>query len=325
MASLSALLTTRAATPIENNLEEGEIFFYGHSVQHDACRTFCFCAPANGRAIIEAVGPGGSSGCARCCGGGLGGNSGAYSKKTIDMDQGNYICGCLGKPCNNGGSCWRGCSAPTHVCWTTATNDGCMCAEGGMGGTSICGTTTAMSRCFRCNGWCWTACGFDGQPECAIVCNWGQGASRTWMPKGYGGDVNKCGLIGCVTFYMCNSGSDMIPCHMVHHVPLAPGFHYAEEGALISYTPTWDDGLTTRNGSSKTNFIIALQGASRSPDGSPFNSCWQSRFYGCYESQGCGHWLPFGTGGTPISTCCNQRNTGTFAGAGAVRIKFLES
>lgn len=323
MAKLSGLLAQRSADPIENNLEDGEIFFFGHSVTYDACREFCFCAKAPGTAIIEAIGPGGSSAKMCCCGGGLPGNSGAYVKKTITMAANQYVCGCLGKACNDADAlCFRGCSAPTMLCWISSTADGCMCAEGGLGGCTTCNPNTAASRCFRCNNFCHTVCGFDNQPECGLVCNIGNGR---WCGLAYGGDVNKPSNIGCVTFYCCSNGGWEL-CRMVYHVPMAPGFYNSEEGTIVQYTPDWDSPVHLRSGSGAPDFIQALQAAHRSPNAPPRTwACWNGRYYGCYNVFGCGHWLPFGTGGPPPATCCNVRDHATFGGAGAVRVKFIES
>ena len=321
MAKLTSLLANRTPDPVENNLEEGRIYFYGPAVTYDACRNFCFCAPATGTAIIEAVGPGGSAAKMCCCGGGLPGNSGAYVKKEcFTMNANQYICGCTGKACNDADAlCFRGCSGPTTICWQSSTADGCMCAEGGLGGCTTCNPNTSIVRCFRCNNFCWTSCGFDNT-ECAIICNYG---GNRWHAQGYGGDINCPSNIGCVTFYNCNNGHR--PCQAVYHVPMPAGFYFSEDGAIISYQTGTDNGAYASSGGGIVDFLTAINGASRNPDVGPWQACWRYRYYGCYNTFGCGHWLPYGAGGPPPQPCPGVRDHGAYGGTGAVRIRFIES
>ena len=54
-----------------------------------------------GTVTIEMWGAGGSGAKMCCCGNGLPGNSGSYSKRTITMGTSNYIYGCVGFACGN--------------------------------------------------------------------------------------------------------------------------------------------------------------------------------------------------------------------------------
>jgi hypothetical protein len=72
----------------ETNLETGTIFMYSEGTTYSPYASnqgsgFCWKPPTYGCAIIEAWGAGGSAGKVACCGYGLPGNSGAYSKKSI--------------------------------------------------------------------------------------------------------------------------------------------------------------------------------------------------------------------------------------------------
>ena len=53
-----------------------------------------------------------------CCGAGLPGNAPAYVRKCVCVQSGNFVCGYIGRSCNNSSAlCFRGCSEATCVCW----------------------------------------------------------------------------------------------------------------------------------------------------------------------------------------------------------------
>ncbi len=122
MALLTQLLGNRELGR-EDQLEKGRIWVYGDGNEYSGlCNGFCWRAPGCGIVIIEAWGPGGSTGRGCCCGGSVPGNPGAYVRKCICVCPGNYICGGIGRACggtpeyNRGddpesvGLCWFGCA-----------------------------------------------------------------------------------------------------------------------------------------------------------------------------------------------------------------------
>ncbi len=118
MALLSQLLGNRELT-FEDNLEKGRIWVYSDGNMYSGfCNNWCWQAPGCGKVIIEAWGAAGSGAEMCCCGTGLPGNAPAYTKKCICVCLGNYICGYIGRSCNNADDlCFRGCSEATCVCW----------------------------------------------------------------------------------------------------------------------------------------------------------------------------------------------------------------
>ena len=131
MASLTTLLQTKYdfAVGNETNLEQGRIYqYYPGSMRGTNFRCHvCWVAPSAGTATIEIWGAGGSGAEMCCCGFGLNGNPGAYSKKTLTMAQGCFICGIVGMSCGNSDDlCHRGTSEPTQICWFAGGTDGCM-------------------------------------------------------------------------------------------------------------------------------------------------------------------------------------------------------
>ena len=96
----------------EENLEQGRIWAYTHgNVRTKMCGEVCWIAPANGIATVEIWGAGGSGAKMCCCGGGIPGNPGASSKRTICVATGCLITGAIGFSCGNSNDlCFRGCS-----------------------------------------------------------------------------------------------------------------------------------------------------------------------------------------------------------------------
>ena len=171
MASLKGLLTVRnPAEMVEDNLETGYIYSWTPGTNWtNFCNGVCWTAKANGTAIIEIWGAGGSGARMCCCGDGLPGNAGAYVKKTITVETGDTLTGSTGMACQAHPLCHSGCSDPTGVCWVTANNgNGCLCARGGYGGKTMCTTGPSLYCCFRAQGFCTVRCNND---NCGMVCN----------------------------------------------------------------------------------------------------------------------------------------------------------
>ncbi len=118
MAKLSNLLGNRELA-FEDNLEKGRIWVYSEGTMYTSfCNGFCWRAPGNGFVQIDMWGAAGSGAQMCCCGAGLPGNAPAYLRKCICVTSGNYICGYIGRSCNNSSAlCFRGCSEATCVCW----------------------------------------------------------------------------------------------------------------------------------------------------------------------------------------------------------------
>ena len=158
MASLEALIKAKLPASSEENLESGRIYSFSEGNTYTkACNCWCWCPTTTGSAVIEVWGAGGSGAKMCCCGNGLPGNSGAYSKTTKAMTASDYMYGCTGFACGNSDAlCFRGCSEPTMVCMVAAAGNSCMCARGGKGGVSYCSTGTSMYCCFTSGGFCST-------------------------------------------------------------------------------------------------------------------------------------------------------------------------
>jgi hypothetical protein len=118
MAKLTELLGNREQAQ-KDMLEKGRIWVYSDGNMYSAfCNGFCWRAQGCGKVIIEAWGSAGSTAEMCCCGHGTDGNAPAYVKKCICVCPGNYICGYVGRSCNNADDlCFRGCSEATCVCW----------------------------------------------------------------------------------------------------------------------------------------------------------------------------------------------------------------
>ena len=321
MASLKGLLTVRnPAEMVEDNLETGYIYSWTPGTNWtNFCNGVCWTAKANGTAIIEIWGAGGSGARMCCCGDGLPGNAGAYVKKTITVETGDTMTGCTGMPCYAHPLCHSGCSNATGVCWVTASNgNGCMCARGGYGGKTMCTTGSSLYCCFRAQGFCTVRCNND---NCGMVCNWCDGA---WPAEGYGGDVNCCGQLSCSSFFGC---CPHCKCRFQQHVATPAGL-FAENGALITFQKESDGTpMSQWSGNQLFQFYAALNLATKSPyQGNPLSYCWRSdRSCGCYPSQGYANYLPVGTGGIGPNPCPEVRDHGIRGGFGGVRIKFIPS
>lgn len=118
MAKLSSLLGGRELA-FEDNLEKGRIWVYQEGTMYTAfCNGFCWRAPGTGFIQIDVWGAAGSGAQMCCCGAGLPGNAPAYVRKCVCVQSGNYVCGYIGRSCNNSSAlCFRGCSEATCVCW----------------------------------------------------------------------------------------------------------------------------------------------------------------------------------------------------------------
>ena len=318
MASLETLLKAKLPSSGEDNLESGRIYSFAEGNTYTkACKCWCWCPTATGVAEIEIWGAGGSGAKMCCCGGGLPGNSGSYSKKSITMTSSQYLYACTGFACGNADAlCFRGCSEPTTVCWQSTSTNGCMCARGGKGGVSYCSSSPAMYCCFLAGGFCAT----NNGPNCGTVCNQ---CSGHWDAIAYGGDVNRCGNISCVGFHGCYP---MCICQQRSYVAYPPGM-IAECGGIVGFGSSNDSSYSNWSGQGMGQTIAMLAGAGRTPGtGIPWKACFRNDVScGCYESNGCQSNVPYGVGGHGPFPCPGVRDMAHRGGMGAVRIKFIES
>lgn len=336
MALLTSLLTRRQVVPREDNLDKGRIWTFAPSTQVALTCGFYWPSPGCGTALIEVWGSGGSGARMCCCGGGIPGNPGAYAKKTICVYTNTYICGQTGLSCANndtGDFYIRGRGNPSGLCWIGAcdccgNSNGCMCAEGGIGGTSLCNTAAYTPYCcFLSIGLCGSRLPSHGD-GCGIICNYGNAGGPCAQDRtpayGYGGDVNCIGCFSCTNFMHCDA-LYFTACYSQMHI-WAPAGTISEDPATIHYKHgNQTDGSANWSGQGLNSYLYAIQAASRNPIwGGNTYECWSNAVLcGCYESNGCLPFVPYGFAGPTHSSCADVRSGGYRGGLGAVRIKFI--
>ena len=326
MASLTTLLQTKYDFSVgnETNLEKGRIYQYASfssRTMNFRCHV-CWVAPSDGTATIEIWGAGGSGAEMCCCGFGIAGNPGAYSKKVITMAEGCFICAVTGMPCRNEDDlCFRGCGESTQVCWFgNAGGDGCMCAQGGMGGRSYCSTGNSPFCCFVSGGFCNTQA---GDQYCGIICNFKDAsANPEFCAQAYGGDVNCYGGFSCTSWRGCRVNCN---CRRVEVSKFPPGM-ISTLGGEVHYTMDSDSPRSDWSGMG--GWMNASHGynlATRSPTrGGPYTACWTgNRSCGCYQANGRNPFMPAGLGGQGPTPCDGVRDHAHMGGPGMIRIKFI--
>tara|TARA_B110000285_G_scaffold203005_1_gene238763 strand:- start:4403 stop:5362 length:960 start_codon:yes stop_codon:yes gene_type:complete len=315
MANLSTLLQNKQtiAQISETNIDQGQIFvMYAGTYQTNFRCEFCWYAPSDGVAHVEVWGAQGSASKMCCCGAGLPGNPGAYSKRTVDITEGQRISGQVGQSCGNSDQiCFRGCSESSgvRICAAECT---CMCAQGGRAGTSGCVDGTPIYCCFEALGHCVSQVGSAG---CGIVCNYGSGY---FLPTAYGGSVNCNGEFSCIEFTHCNPACW---CFHKQHVRTSANVYSTCPSTIVA---TADPGAT-RGGHYVNSFFQGVAGTSASPtNGSFYDYCWAgNRYCGCYEAQGCIYMVPPGIPAPGVTPCSNVRDHGLRGGQGTVKIRFV--
>lgn len=321
LRTLLAQRLYQAGTFTEENLDTGEIFtFTPGNVRTNFCGGFCWRAPGTGTAVIEVWGPGGSSARMCCCGFGLPGNAGAYSRKCITVTAGCYVTGVIGFACGDASTIgFRGCSEPTCICWFGSGTSGCICAQGGRGGCSICSTSTGGYCCYIAAGYCGQNFGLSG--SCGIICN--ISPTFTLVASAVGGDVNVNGAISCATF-LCNAGIATARCCTVYHVPGPAGVWSCTSPPMINHTFGDEASEGPTPGQGLAGALAALGVHSQSGKSGYASYCYASgRTCGCYEAYGCVAYMPYGWGGPGVGPCADVRDHGYRGGSGAVRIRFF--
>jgi hypothetical protein len=341
MALLSAILQSKytgAGTNFvlnpEENLEKGSIWVFTEGNVYGtkfAGPSVCWKSPGAGTVEVEVWGAGGSSGQMCCCGFGIQGNAGAYSKRTFAVTASGYITGCIGVSCGNSSAiCFRGCSEPSGLCWRAGDGgNGCMCSQGGQGGITYCNTGVGSPfMCYCTGGFCaTTACNIPGANGsgvcCGIVCTYGT-ATGLYIACAYGGDINCCGSYNCSFISSCCANN---PCQYIHSAYIPPGI-ISTGGTRVIYQTETDTGYGTLNGGALNPFLMGLNAASKNPAmGQGFTHCMGgvNRTCGCYEHQGCNPWLPIGVGGLAVTPCDGVRDHAWRGGMGAIKIKWYSN
>ena len=356
MATLGSLLNSRQLLTTgykETNLEYGRIWGftpgnfseYPHCAKWYGCQITCDSSKVVDLEI-EIWGAGGrGNACICCCGGGVGGNPGAYMRITTPMTANGYIWIYGGRSCNSGGNCMCGgnsgsacvtiCPGNVPACTYTCA---CICAQNGYGGRSMCFNSGSLMCCLGANGACITP-GYDLDGNavgagCGIVCNLGTGNNwpgETTLAKAYiggagtsyftnvvccPGDVNR---IACMYTGHCNPCCWNCHRQVIHTPPML----YATCGAEMQILHSWQD-MYTYAGSPFQSMDHAVQGLDRGPTrGGRPTSCWSgNKMCECYEFTGCQSWwrpaMP-----SPATFPCNAvRSHGFSGGNSIVRIKY---
>jgi hypothetical protein len=206
MALLTQLLGNREQA-FEDNLEKGRIWVYTDGNMYASfCNGFCWRSPGTGCIVIESWGAAGSGAQMCCCGAGLPGNAPAYVKKCLCVIAGNYVCGYIGRSCNNSSAlCFRGCSEATCVCWYGCSPKALF--EGGY--------YPGDSDSFKGNNpWGWGSGGGDpmsineGNVNYQNGTNCGLGGGNTLNPSGNGNCCGwqQCRAIGATNGCICSQG-----------------------------------------------------------------------------------------------------------------------
>lgn len=346
MASLADIIQKRRKESDlgEPGLEQGKIFVFTPATHEANYFNSCFCwsATGNGLAVVEIWGAAGSSARQCCCSANISGNPGAYSKKTVCVQSGDWIRGIVGMACGYSTDChiwFRGCSEST--CITLCTNlkgCECMCAEGGKGGHSMCVQGSNVSYCcFRCDGFatslfkvrcnCNICCSVPNMGCylcCGIICNIRPGSERPAIA--YGGDINKEAGISCLSVYKADGGGDGGGnCRMVHHVHTSPGI-ISEDGVMLTIPHGGGSSSAPTAGGHALHAVLnAVASAGKRPSlsGHYYTEQGCLRFCGCYEMMGCLPFLPPGIPGPGSGTNGDVRDHGLRGGPGLVRIKFI--
>ena len=364
MATLSSLLTSKSLLTEgtkETNLEAGRVWGYtatNHS-ETPPCAKFFGCQISGddtwvGEVEVEIWGAGGrSNGCSCCCGGGVGGNPGAYMKFNMPMTRNGFIYIMGMRACNSGAHCHCGgqgnatCVQLCSGCIASTCTYACACAcvQAGLGGRNQCMNGGSVMCCLGATGACITPnVDYQGNAVgdgCGMVCNVGN--ANNWpteanLPGGCycdyyaGGAGSKNSISGVIccnsditraarTFYgHCNPAEWNYHRQMISTAPM----RYSTCGGEMILGFNHTDGSTV-GPSSFSNMDMAVQGMSRSPtSGMRSMACWASiRNCTCYEETGCVPYWPVAQPAPMNPPCSGVRTHGYTGGHGAVRIKYL--
>lgn len=323
MPNLSTLLSNRVApTRGTEELRLGRVFYRTFNTEYDVNglgSSFCWTSPGTGTAVIELWGSGGTPGTVCCCyGGGIPGNPGAYSRRTVSVTGTSYVCGFLGCSARSASTCWEGQSGCSVACLFNITASNClMRSQGGWGGLVLCSTGTAPWCCLIGGGYGYCNTQFSG--ACGIICNTSSFFGST-TACACGGDTNIDGGISCVIYTDCCGayypGSERfamaIPAGIFSTVAGNQVIVHGDGGCSC-----YVSGCMTNR---RPNYQMALAGLSGSSMGN--YSCWSSNTNcSCYNSEG-NHPVAPALGGIPAFVCGGGQGYGVRGGHGAVKITF---
>lgn len=356
---LSKLLHDRA-TDTEKLIEKGHVFFYSRPVNNkthyfippqthvdDAAVStpdcFCWTAPGKGTAIIEIWGGGGSSTWAADNSYSMSGNAGAYSKKTIRVDNGGWIQGIVGDSTYStasGVQAWdRSCA--TEICWFSGvtTDHGCMCAEGGASGYRWCANGNIYC-CYTNDDFYhehWLTDDAIACTGCGWICN------KKCTPgthgdeaEAFGGDVNLVGPISKTKFF--GSAANSNRCCIESWTPFPHGLFYSGQnsnvdpdgrcGAAYTMTRIQDcrgNGLYMAGEQAVVSVVDGRNFLTRQVTSISTWNCFTGRTVcACHDGHMCTVMVPIGTGAPPAMSCSGHCDKGHRGGVGAVKIRFIK-
>lgn len=338
MASLSNILQAKGTTfykdfpgadPADfglpgNNVDNYDsIDVYGVCGTSGTAPTVNYTASASGKLVIDVWGSSGSTGRTCCCGIGIPGNSGAFSRKIIDVQVGDTVTGSVGVAVGNETLNYPGIGTASCITINTAANGcECICAEPGFGGYSACIPSTAPYNCFASLGYCNTNIG----ASCGIVCNLA-GPQSAVAAQAYGGSLNLDGGIS-VTCFFCSGMSTATTCARHQRIPISPGIISIGTSYVEVTNNAGNSQNETSSNSAYNEMMAALTGLSRSFSSFyKHNTCWTGgKWCGCYENLACQSLMPVGVPapGMVVSDG-STRDSGVRGGHGMVKIKFIGS
>lgn len=323
MANLSSLLLNRVPATVlaevqteivEENLTNGKVWAYTPGdISGPFSRAVCWISPGTGTATIEIWGAGGSGSGGCCCFGGIPGNPGAYSKRTITVAANDYVAGTMGFSCGGSNICFRGCSEATCI---TICKLGisciCMCAEGGAGGVSYCDPSSSIYCCFAAGGF----------PSTPFVNGCGQICNNRRQALAYGGDVNCGSCMSCMSFWCCVPDADF---SNIVHIAYPAGI-FSTNGGWLTYN---DGECYSQQFNSITPYsqaLASMNGKSMGYTQGAMMHCWTGNNQcACYEYASWVPHAPYGFPGMTVGIAGGIRSWGQRGGHGALRITFVGS
>ena len=320
MANLDALLQQRNARfdRGQERVRGGVDFFFTHTnvtgVQSSSPCVYTWISPGTGVAIIELWGASGSGSLMCCCsGGGIPGNPGAYSRRTVGVTASSCVCGWVGCTPHGGCLCYPGRSGCSAACLFNTTNNAILTSQGGFGGYTNCSTSTAHYCCLVAAGFAHTLT----NTFCGILCNSG-GPNAAVGACACGGDVNICGGISCLRTWDC---CQYWKCNMQVTLAVSPGVFNNNGNTCFSFYKSEYPGF----GIAHNSWAELEAGMSLMTGQQTYNhNCYSSmQPCGCYEHDGC-FLNPVGVPGITGSPCPGVRSSGQKGGHGGVRISFYQ-
>jgi hypothetical protein len=279
----------------------------GRSCNNPSAACFRGCSDPTG--VCWCIGTAGSNSC-MCAEGGMGGRS------FCSTGSGGFCCYFFNGYCatNRAFSCVA-CTYQTSIGGSNAqVRKGCE--------DWYCNIYCMGALCYTCcnlGNPVGAPCNFAGDSACGIVCNVFPGS---WQARAYGGDINCCGIPGCMSF---DNGTPNCFCYYKYHAPIPAGL-YTTDGSLITANMTeTDEQQSGVSGQTMFSYFSAIGGLSKSPRAGASDSyCYNNgRGCGCYEYAGCVQMMPIGAGSPAGAVCGDMCDHGMRGGMGAVRIKFF--